>query len=49
MIPPQALHQRVPLIFGSPEKVARVVRMHMEGVPQAGQRPLFGNRGLFRS
>ncbi len=48
-IAPQKLHQRVPLIFGSRDKVARVVSLHMDGVPAAGQRPLFGPRGLFRS
>ena len=36
-------------IFGSRDKVERVVELHMAGVPQAGQRPLFGARGLFRS
>jgi fructose-1,6-bisphosphatase I len=39
----------VPLIFGSRDKVARVVSLHLDGVPAAGQRPLFGARGLFRS
>ncbi|MDO9710547.1 class 1 fructose-bisphosphatase [Paracraurococcus lichenis] len=48
-IPPRSLHQRVPLIFGSHDKVSRVVQMHLERVPDAGQRPLFGARGLFRS
>lgn len=48
-IAPRSLHQRVPLIFGSHDKVSRVVQMHMAGVPAAGQRPLFGARGLFRS
>jgi fructose-1,6-bisphosphatase I len=46
---PAGIHQRVPLVFGSRDKVERVVEMHMAGVPQAGQRPLFGARGLFRS
>jgi fructose-1,6-bisphosphatase I len=48
-IAPHTLHQRVPLIFGSRDKVARVVSLHLDGVPAAGQRPLFGARGLFRS
>ncbi|MFC7476437.1 class 1 fructose-bisphosphatase [Dankookia sp. GCM10030260] len=48
-IAPHTLHQRVPLIFGSCDKVARVVALHLDGVPAAGQRPLFGARGLFRS
>lgn len=48
-IEPRALHQRVPLIFGSRDKVTRVTELHMSGIPQAGQRPLFGTRGLFKS
>lgn len=43
------IHQRAPLIFGSSDKVQRVIDLHTEGVPQAGQRPLFSARGLFRS
>ena len=46
---PRSAHQRVPLIFGSPDKVTRVIDMHSERVPQAGQRPLFAARGLFKS
>ena len=47
---PRALHQRVPLIFGSRDKVERVVALHMAGVPQRrSSAPLFGARGLFRS
>lgn len=46
---PTGVHQRVPLIFGSRDKVERVVQLHMAGVPQAGQRPLFAVRGLFKS
>ena len=48
-IVPADIHQRVPLIFGSRDKVERVVELHASGVPQAGQRPLFSARGLFRS
>jgi len=48
-IAPRTLHQRVPLIFGSRDKVTRVTELHMSGIPQAGQRPLFGTRGLFKS
>jgi fructose-1,6-bisphosphatase I len=46
---PAGIHQRVPLIFGSRDKVERVVALHAPAVPQAGQRPLFAARGLFRS
>ena len=48
-IVPTDIHQRVPLIFGSRDKVERVVELHTAGIPQAGQRPLFAARGLFRS
>lgn len=46
---PSDIHQRVPLIFGSNDKVERVTELHTAGVPQAGQRPLFAARGLFKS
>lgn len=49
LAPTAGVHQRVPLIFGSRDKVERVVHLHMAGVPQAGQRPLFSVRGLFKS
>lgn len=46
-IVPEALHQRVPLMFGSREEVERVVRYHE--APQRGQfqSPLFRERTLF--
>ena len=46
---PSEIHEHVPLIFGSPDKVQRVMELYASSVPQAGQRPLFGTRGLFRS
>ncbi|WP_198669075.1 class 1 fructose-bisphosphatase [Elioraea thermophila] len=47
---PQSIHQKIPLIYGSREKVERVMAMHNTGViPPGGQRPLFGERGLFKS
>jgi fructose-1,6-bisphosphatase I len=46
---PSEIHEHVPLIFGSPDKVQRVMQLYASSVPQAGQRPLFGTRGLFRS
>lgn len=46
---PQALHQRVPLVFGAAREVARVGRYHAEPSGIAERAPLFGNRGLFRA
>lgn len=46
---PKDLHERTPLIFGSRDKVARVMELHHASVPPAGQRPLFGTRGLFKA
>ena len=46
---PRSVHQKVPLIFGSADKVDRLTEMYGAGVPQAGQRPLFQSRGLFKS
>nr|WP_221333573.1 class 1 fructose-bisphosphatase [Nocardia transvalensis] len=46
---PRALHQRVPIIFGSRTEVERIVGYHRE--PEAGPRfdaSLFGTRSLFR-
>lgn len=45
-ITPKTPHQKVPLIFGSADKVGRVLEMFNSSVPQAGQRPLFATRGL---
>ncbi len=46
---PADIHEHVPLIFGSPDKVERVMEFYAASVPQAGQRPLFAVRGLFKS
>ena len=46
---PADIHEHVPLIFGSPDKVKRVMELYAASVPQAGQRPLFAARGLFKS
>jgi fructose-1,6-bisphosphatase I len=46
---PADLHEQAPLIFGSSDKVQRVMDLYAESVPQAGQRPLFAVRGLFKS
>jgi fructose-1,6-bisphosphatase I/sedoheptulose-1,7-bisphosphatase len=46
---PTQLHQRVPLVFGSREEVARIERYHAEDAGEAGlDLPLFQTRGLFR-
>jgi fructose-1,6-bisphosphatase I len=47
-IPPQELHQRVPLVFGSRDKVERVARYHTDPHAIGERSPLFGRRGLFR-
>jgi fructose-1,6-bisphosphatase I len=44
---PSALHARTPLVFGSPQNVARVSSYH--DLPEAETAALFGTRGLFRS
>jgi fructose-1,6-bisphosphatase I len=46
---PRMLHERVPLIFGSCEEVARLERHHVDPHPAGEQSPLFGQRGLFRA
>jgi fructose-1,6-bisphosphatase I len=46
---PSGIHQRVPLIFGSREEVARLDRYHLDPYPTGERSPLFGRRGLFRS
>lgn len=46
---PNSIHEHAPLIFGSPDKVERVMQLYAASVPQAGQRPLFSGRGLFKS
>jgi len=51
-IQPDHLHQRVPVIMGSKNEVARVERYHEEydnGTDQVYNWPLFGERSLFRN
>jgi len=48
-IAPESLHQRVPLAFGSRDKVERLARYHREPHGLGERSPLFGKRGLFRS
>lgn len=45
---PATLHQRVPLIFGSRDKVERLEGLHLSPVTGADSAPLFARRGLFR-
>lgn len=44
-----SLHQRVPLIFGSADKVKQVDRLHEDPHLDAERSPLFRTRGLFRT
>jgi len=48
-IKPTALHQRVPLVFGSASEVTRIEHYHAEAGQLGARSPLFGHRGLFRS
>jgi len=46
---PTGLHQRVPLILGSADKVERVARYYKDAPARAQRSPLFNERGLFRA
>jgi fructose-1,6-bisphosphatase I len=46
---PTDLHQRVPLVFGSRDKVEHVIRYHTDRHSIGERSPLFGRRSLFRS
>jgi fructose-1,6-bisphosphatase I len=48
-ITPEAVHQRIPLLFGSRDEVARLDRYHLDPYPLGERSALFGRRGLFRS
>lgn len=48
-IVPGSLHERVPLVFGSANEVARIGRYHADPAAIAERSPLFGRRGLFRA
>jgi len=43
-----SLHQRVPLIFGSKDKLELIERLHLQPEGESATSPLFGHRGLFR-
>ncbi len=46
---PRALHERVPLVFGSSAEVERLERYHVEPRLIGERSPLFGQRSLFRA
>jgi fructose-1,6-bisphosphatase I len=48
-IEPLAIHQRVPMIFGSRHEIRRVEHYHNESETHGERSQLFGKRGLFRS
>ncbi|MET0709364.1 MAG: class 1 fructose-bisphosphatase [Tardiphaga sp.] len=45
---PTSIHQRVPLIMGSIDKVQRIERLHLDPAAATRTDPLFARRGLFR-
>lgn len=45
---PSALHQRIPLVFGSRDEVELIERYHHEPSAEAASSPLFAPRSLFR-
>ena len=45
---PTSLHQRIPLVMGSADKVELVRQYHMDISPPNRESPLFGRRGLMR-
>jgi fructose-1,6-bisphosphatase I len=47
-ITPKSLHGRIPLVFGSSDKVNRVRRYHVDFNVRSDESPLFGSRGLLR-
>lgn len=48
-IMPERLHQRVPLMFGARDEIARLTALHRQPAGHRDMAPLFGRRGLFRS
>jgi fructose-1,6-bisphosphatase I/sedoheptulose-1,7-bisphosphatase len=48
-ITPEALHQRIGLVFGSHDEVERVEEYHRNHNLREFEAPLFGMRGLFRA
>jgi fructose-1,6-bisphosphatase I / sedoheptulose-1,7-bisphosphatase len=51
-VQPDGLHQRIPVVLGSRNEVARIERYHLEhdaGIDQPYESPLFNERSLFRA
>lgn len=48
-IPPQSIHQRVPLVFGSADEVEMVRRYHETESLEGRRSPLFSDRNLYRA
>ncbi|MGH8858191.1 MAG: class 1 fructose-bisphosphatase [Polaromonas sp.] len=48
-VQPDALHQRIGLVFGSKNEVERIERYHAEPASTERDNPLFAERSLFRS
>lgn len=46
---PRGIHDRIPFVFGSIDKVERIRRYHLEPQGSAELSPLFGTRGLLRA
>jgi fructose-1,6-bisphosphatase I/sedoheptulose-1,7-bisphosphatase len=46
---PTDVHQRIGLVFGSTEEVARIERYHTEPIEELPDIPLYGEWGLFRA
>lgn len=46
---PKEIHQHTPVVAGSREEVAYIMRLHREPLTNGERSPLFRNRGLFRS
>jgi fructose-1,6-bisphosphatase I/sedoheptulose-1,7-bisphosphatase len=47
-VKPQALHQRIGIVFGSRDEVERIERYHHEPATREAVQPLFVERSLFR-
>jgi fructose-1,6-bisphosphatase I len=48
-VQPKAVHQRIPMIFGSRHEIRRVEHYHAETDMNGERSQLFGKRGLFRN
>jgi fructose-1,6-bisphosphatase I / sedoheptulose-1,7-bisphosphatase len=48
-VKPEALHQRIPLMFGAGDEIERLETYHRDHNEREYNAPLFGARGLFRA